>query len=422
MHLQFTEEQLMIQKLVRDFAKNEIAPFVEEMEKGAFPTHLLKKLGELGLMGITAPSSLGGADMDFTSYIIAINELSKVSATMGVILSVHTSVGTNPIIYDEYRKDLPDFFQSIWWPNMIKVASKYDITYTGAIIQTYNDNVTPPFVNDEEDTSRLFIRFGREIIQNGGELGYHGYNHQSLTTDETIAQSFGYNAWENKEHMIAAINELNRYTSEVFPTYNITSYVPPSNVLSETGREALVEAIPTLMTINSLYGEDGSNRAYIQEYNVGADGIINMPRISSGYFPTETNEWAIANAINLHGTFSHFIHPDDVISHDRSMGSWSEMYEKFEHFMRDIQQRYFWLRPLKATKAATLQVDTLNTQISFEQNDHSLIGHMLGNKEPQHFILRLSKEIKNTSNCTVEKIDDNTYLVIVQDGTFEINY
>ena len=50
-------------------------------------------------MGITAPEALGGAEMDFTSYIIAIHELSKVSAAMGVILSVHTSVGTNPILY-----------------------------------------------------------------------------------------------------------------------------------------------------------------------------------------------------------------------------------------------------------------------------------------------------------------------------------
>jgi alkylation response protein AidB-like acyl-CoA dehydrogenase len=56
-------------------------------------------MGELGLMGIPIPAKYGGSEMDFTSYMIAINELSKVSATIGVILSVHTSVGTNPILY-----------------------------------------------------------------------------------------------------------------------------------------------------------------------------------------------------------------------------------------------------------------------------------------------------------------------------------
>lgn len=99
MELRFTEEQEMIRDMVRDFAKTEIEPFIEHMEEGQFPREILRKMGELGLMGTTAPASLGGSEMDFTSYIIAINELSKVSAVIGVILSVHTSVGTNPIIY-----------------------------------------------------------------------------------------------------------------------------------------------------------------------------------------------------------------------------------------------------------------------------------------------------------------------------------
>lgn len=99
MNLRFTEEQMMMRKMVRDFAQTEIAPFVEKMELGEFPREILRKMGELGLMGIPVPEQYGGSEMDFTSYIIAINEISKVSATVGVILSVHTSVGTNPILY-----------------------------------------------------------------------------------------------------------------------------------------------------------------------------------------------------------------------------------------------------------------------------------------------------------------------------------
>ena len=99
MDLRFTEEQLMTRDMVRNFAETEIAPFVEQMEEGQFPRAILTKMGELGLMGITVPEQYGGAGMDFTSYILAIHELSKVSAVVGVILSVHTSVGTNPILY-----------------------------------------------------------------------------------------------------------------------------------------------------------------------------------------------------------------------------------------------------------------------------------------------------------------------------------
>ena len=99
MNLQLTDEQKMMRKMVRDFANAEIAPFVERMEAGEFPRSILQKMADLGLMGITVPEEYGGAGMDFISYIIAIHELSKVSATVGVILSVHTSVGTNPIQY-----------------------------------------------------------------------------------------------------------------------------------------------------------------------------------------------------------------------------------------------------------------------------------------------------------------------------------
>lgn len=100
MDLRWTEEQLMMSKMVRDFAQKEIAPFIPVMEETEqFPRHIVQKMGEMGLMGIPIPEEWGGAGADFTSYILAIHEISKVSATLGVILSVHTSVGTNPILY-----------------------------------------------------------------------------------------------------------------------------------------------------------------------------------------------------------------------------------------------------------------------------------------------------------------------------------
>ncbi|MED1202891.1 acyl-CoA dehydrogenase [Heyndrickxia acidicola] len=111
MDLHFTEEQQMIRKLARDFAAAEIEPFIEKMENGEFPRAIVNKMADLGLMGMMVPEQYGGSEMDFTSYVIVINEISKVSATVGVILSVHTSVGTNPILYfgteEQKKKYLP---------------------------------------------------------------------------------------------------------------------------------------------------------------------------------------------------------------------------------------------------------------------------------------------------------------------------
>ncbi|WP_096185907.1 acyl-CoA dehydrogenase [Evansella halocellulosilytica] len=100
MNLRFTEEQEMMRKMVRQFAEEKVAEAVPHMEEtDQFPFEVVKAMGELGMMGIPIPEKYGGAGMDFTSYILAINELSRVSATVGVILSVHTSVATNPILY-----------------------------------------------------------------------------------------------------------------------------------------------------------------------------------------------------------------------------------------------------------------------------------------------------------------------------------
>jgi len=119
MNLLFTEEHDMMRRMVRDFAEKEIAPEVARMEaEDRFPIEVIKKMGELGLMGIPVPEAYGGSGMDYMSYIIAIHEIAKISATVGVILSVHTSVGTNPILYfgteAQKQKYIPKLARGEW--------------------------------------------------------------------------------------------------------------------------------------------------------------------------------------------------------------------------------------------------------------------------------------------------------------------
>ncbi|MEC1447653.1 acyl-CoA dehydrogenase family protein [Bacillus haynesii] len=105
MNFQFTEEQTRMQKIVRQFVKQEVAPFVPEMEKGRFPTSLLKKMAERGWMGLPIPDQYSGAGHDFITYIMTIHELSKKSAVLGAVLSVHTSIVTIPIfLYGNERQ------------------------------------------------------------------------------------------------------------------------------------------------------------------------------------------------------------------------------------------------------------------------------------------------------------------------------
>ncbi len=93
MNFDFTEEQKMIQESAKDFAENEIAPTSVERDKNAeFPTEIVKKLGELGFMGMMVSPDYGGAGLDTISYVLAMIEISKVDASVGVIMSVNNSL------------------------------------------------------------------------------------------------------------------------------------------------------------------------------------------------------------------------------------------------------------------------------------------------------------------------------------------
>ena len=93
MNFDFTEEQLMIQETAREFAKSEIAPTAIERDiKAEFPTEIVKKMGELGFLGIMVDPKYGGAGMDTISYVLAMIEISKVDASLGVIMSVNNSL------------------------------------------------------------------------------------------------------------------------------------------------------------------------------------------------------------------------------------------------------------------------------------------------------------------------------------------
>ncbi len=93
MNFDFTEEQLMIQESARDFAQNEIASTAVERDiKAEFPSEIIKKMGELGFMGMMVSPEYGGAGMDTISYVLAMIEISKVDASVGVIMSVNNSL------------------------------------------------------------------------------------------------------------------------------------------------------------------------------------------------------------------------------------------------------------------------------------------------------------------------------------------
>jgi len=108
-----TDEQRLLRETVRDFARQEVAPVAEELDRTkAFPYDIVAKLGELGLMGIPFPEEYGGGGADTLSYALAVEELARVDSSVCITLAAHTSLGTMPIHLwgtDEQKADwLPD--------------------------------------------------------------------------------------------------------------------------------------------------------------------------------------------------------------------------------------------------------------------------------------------------------------------------
>jgi alkylation response protein AidB-like acyl-CoA dehydrogenase len=92
MNFQLSEEHLMIQKAARDFAQELWKDVIERDEKGKFPTHHVKKMGELGFLGMMVDPKYGGSGLDTISYVLAMEEISKVDASCSVIMSVNNSL------------------------------------------------------------------------------------------------------------------------------------------------------------------------------------------------------------------------------------------------------------------------------------------------------------------------------------------
>ena len=112
MDFQLNDEQLQLKKSVREFAEREIAPHVMKWdEHGDFPLATIKELGKLGLMGTIFPTEYGGAGMGYVEYVAAVEELSRVDGSIGIIVAAHTSLCTNHIFVagneEQKRKYVP---------------------------------------------------------------------------------------------------------------------------------------------------------------------------------------------------------------------------------------------------------------------------------------------------------------------------
>ena len=236
--------------------------------------------------------------------------------------------GDGTYIKRDYGLSIADFYTKVWWPDLQKLAQKYDIRFTGVMIENYEDDVSQAKPVRQADTTQ-FRYFGGMLLQMGGEVGFHGYNHQPLALSDTkYGGLYDYKTWKSKKTLVAALDELIGFQDEVLPNAHGSVYVPPSNILSKRARKIIAADVPRIKIIASTYFEDGTDLPYVQEFGVAEDGIVEQPRIVSGGMVGDTYmRLAAVSELNMHYVSTHFMHPDDLLDPDRGAKEGWEVYK-----------------------------------------------------------------------------------------------
>ena len=297
--------------------------------------------------------------------------------------------GDGTYVKRDYGTSIAEFYTNIWWPDMIALAAKHNVEYTGVMIENYEDD-TDGETRRQEDVQR-FQYFGNMILHQGGELGYHGYNHQPLSLSNTdYGGVLPYNTWTSLSAMEKGMKELINFGKEMFPETEMSVYVPPSNVLSEEGRALLGSMYPQIRTIASNYFS--GEYAYVQEFEVADDKIVEQPRIISGAIIDDYMQMAALSELNMHFVNTHFMHPDDLLDEDRGAAlGWEKLKQRLDEYMTWMNEAAPALRNLTGSELSGAIERYSALTVEKEITDNKVHLHLGNFYDQAYLMVRLNK-------------------------------
>ena len=225
----YTEEHILLRKMVREFAQNELLPLSIEVDtKGKFPVESIKKLSELGLMGIPWDPKYGGGGMDTLSLVITIEELAKVCVSTAATLMAHTSLGTGPFHYFGTDEQKQKYLTKLAKGEMI---GSFALTEPGAGSDAGNTQ-TEAILNGDEyivTGQKVFctnagyagsIIFTSKIVERGKDLGIGALYVDAGTKGMTISEPEKKMGWRGSDTRSIYFDKMR---------------IPKSNILGEPG-------------------------------------------------------------------------------------------------------------------------------------------------------------------------------------------
>lgn len=323
--------------------------------------------------------------------------------------------GDGTYVRRDYNTNIADFYSNIWWPDMMSLAAEHGVRYTGVMIENYEDETDGEIVK-QTDTQR-FQYFGNMILHQGGELGYHEYNHQPLSLSNVdYGDVLPYKTWISMKAMQDALGELIRFGKEMFPGTELSVYVPPSNVLSEEGRKMLAEKFPEIRTIASNYFS--GEYAYVQEFETADDGIVEQPRIISGAIIDDYMQMAALSELNMHFVNSHFMHPDDLLDKDRGAAlGWEKLRARLDEYMTWMNESAPSLRNLTGSELAGAVQRYGALTVDKEITDQEIRIHLGNFYDEAYLMVRINDGTpRQVTGGELTNVTGNLYLLHAQES------
>ena len=324
---------------------------------------------------------------------------------------------------DDYNYSSNEYIQYVWWPDIKSTSKRFGVEYTSSYVLVYNDKLSGDF-NDEFSLDEFDIfKYSKELVSNDSEMGIHGYNHFPLYFGSYEGTQFEgiYDNWNSVDDARRAFKHAVDVMKQLFPAYNIHSYVAPSNVIDMQGVKIVKEVLGEPVIISDLYNNDtltSLNKGFKYE-----DGVIYFPRFSSGFIFDAQMQFNIMNGVNKYGIFSHFIHPDDVAATERSGGkSWEQLRISYNEYLEYMDEKYSSLDYLRVSDAAKRLMIWDQLEIKIEYNyDHLSILTNSGERQYSLYI-KSKTPLANGIGYEVKQINENLYLVNASKDRIKITY
>ena len=379
------------------------------------------------------------SDMETRGFIVQ-----SILATPGLAVSSTANIGVIFIddfpqdsstkklepIKTEYDLSMVDFYNRVWFPDMVNLARRYDLKYTGVVLFNYNGKTKPPFDFGRWEHTKIRVGwqevpygvfYGHKISQDEDwELGLHGYNHESLTLKD----------WGSVDKMIAALEAAKeRWLEDSLGELPFT-YVPPHNIYDAAGMEALAKAFPSIKVVaGAAIGdfEEGADREFGPE--PWHEGFFDIPRWTWGQVLDGENRFRLLSEMGIFGVWTHFIHPDDVFHIPRNYpdadewrnphslpwrgdhtGEKNGLYYRFVEWFEFVRKHYPWLRYMTAKEAYHELQKYLAIEASYALKPREVMATF--SDYPVYFQVRINDgrvlDLNGMANCQLVDIYEGT--------------